>query len=116
MADFTWIADYDAGEDTTPRVLAAQFGDGYKQRAADGLNSQLRTWNWAFNTLSLAEVTAIINFFKAKGGVTEFTHDLPGITPTETVTVICPSWSRKWAGPNIYNVTAKFEEVISIGV
>lgn len=116
MADFTWIADYDAGEDSTPRVLTAQFGDGYKQRAADGLNALLRTWNWSFNNRSAAETMAIIAFLKSKNGVMEFTHDLPDSSPVETVSVICPSWSRKWVGFDTYNVTAKFEEVVTIGV
>lgn len=114
MADFTWVADYDAEESTSPRVLVAQFGDGYKQRAADGLNNQLRTWSWSFNNRSLTDASDIIDFLKAKGGVTEFTHDLPG--SGETVTVICSSWSKRWAGFDTYNVSAKFEEVISIGL
>jgi phage-related protein len=116
MAEFTWIADYDAGEDSTPRTLSAKFGDGYEQRAPDGINSLLRTWTWAFNNRSMVETGEITDFLKLKNGVTEFTHDLPGVTPTETVTVVCRGWSKRWAGFESFNVTAKFEEVISISV
>ena len=116
MAEFTWIPDYDASEDSSPRILSAKFGDGYEQRALDGLNALLRTWTWAFNGKSTSEANAIVNFLKSKAGVTEFTHDLPGVSPAETVTVVCKSWSKRWAGFDSFNVSAKFEEVISISV
>lgn len=114
MADFTWIPDYDMEEATMPRILQAQFGDGYRQRAADGLNNMLRNWSVAFNNRSKAEAQAIIDFFKARQGVTEFTYQLAD--STEVVTVTCKSWSRRWAGFDTYNVTCKFDEEVSIGV
>jgi phage-related protein len=47
-----------------PRVLRAQFGDGYSQRAGDGLNTRRRTYELSWETLTLAEVNSILGFFE----------------------------------------------------
>lgn len=111
MADFTWVADYAANESSVPRVLEAPFGDGYVQRGVDGLNALLRVWSWSFNTVPTSEANAIIDFLKLKAGVLPFSHDIPG--SGETVNVICKSWTKQWAGFEVYNITAKFEEQVT---
>ena len=42
---------YDRGIQQTPapRVLKAQFGDGYEMRVRDGINNTPRTWALSFN-------------------------------------------------------------------
>lgn len=112
MADFTWIPDYGGAEDSMPKVLSAAFGDGYVQQLPDGLNSLLRTWSWSFNDRSPADTTDIVNFLKAKGGYLQFTHVVP--ETSETVTVICSSWSKRWSAFNTYNISVKFVEQVQI--
>lgn len=48
-----------------PRVLKAQFGDGYSQRAGDGLNTRRRTYELTWETLIRTEIDDIVGFFEA---------------------------------------------------
>ncbi|MFD3231647.1 phage tail protein [Rahnella aceris] len=45
---FTWRTQKSAQGTDTVRTLQAQFGDGYKQIAANGINASAETWslNW----------------------------------------------------------------------
>ena len=40
---------------STPRVLTAKFGDGYEQRAVDGINNLAETYTLTFKTRPKAE-------------------------------------------------------------
>lgn len=74
MADlliFQWQPDYGAECDVTPSVLTAQFGDGYSQDIAVGLNSTAQSWILSFNRKP-QEADAIFNFIQNMGGVTRF--------------------------------------------
>ncbi|KLC04495.1 hypothetical protein TB9_17840 [Xanthomonas perforans] len=42
---FTWPVRLEASGTATFAVRAAQFGDGYRQTSADGLNSKRQSWN-----------------------------------------------------------------------
>lgn len=61
----------------TPRVLRAQFGDGYTQEAGDGINALLPTWELVYDpihatsgtTPTLATISA---FFAAQQGFAKF--------------------------------------------
>ena len=53
---------------TTPKVLTAQFGDGYSQRLIDGINPLAETIDVTFNTRDKGEIDHIISFFESKGG------------------------------------------------
>jgi phage-related protein len=110
MADFTWVPDYDAQEQTEPVLLEARFGDGYVVSAPDGINNMLRSWSFAFNNVSEEMAADIITFLRTKGGWNRFTFTLPQITPAETVLVVCKSWSKVYSGYKSYNITCKFEE------
>lgn len=63
--------DLSYGTDMTQqmRVRRVQFGDGYSQRAEDGLNAQPQEWrlNWAAIPDATAEALRL--FFKERGGV-----------------------------------------------
>ena len=55
----------------TPRVLRNDFGDGYSQRAADGLNYVPQVWElkWELNG---ADSDTLIAFFVSHGSHTTF--------------------------------------------
>lgn len=61
----------------TPRTKVANFGDGYTQRAADGLNYQDRTAILSWPDLTQAQFAAINSFFEAHSGGTPFFYTLP---------------------------------------
>lgn len=86
---FTFVPVYGASDETQTRVKTAQFGDGYQQRAGDGINNVLRAWNLTFSktTNDMASITA---FLENEGGVTSFLWTPPrgnqGLW-------ICQSWN-----------------------
>ena len=55
MATFPVATEYErsTGYEVSFRSLEAQFGDGYRQRGADGINPERQTWR--ITTLPLDE-------------------------------------------------------------
>ena len=111
---------------TQPRVLTAQFGDGYSQRLIDGINPLQETINVSFKTREKAEIDHIISFFESKGGVTAFTftvdqqyYSSPGTSSETDVTssdelalnVICSSWNKTHDYGDYWSATATFTRV-----
>ena len=91
-----------------PRVRSVKFGDGYEQRAADGLNSDMRKYSLNFTGRSSAESTAILSFLEAQGGVTSFDYTHPGDSSRK---FICRSWKATDTGYNVKSVSSEFEQV-----
>lgn len=54
------------------RFIISQYGDGYEQRAAIGINSMFMTWDIQWNMLSLEERNTLMSFFNAHGRVKSF--------------------------------------------
>jgi len=68
---FSWCPKSDLVGDETFRVLTAQFGDGYKQTAGDGINTAVQSWPVQF-TGGAAYITEIRDFLRAHRGVKPF--------------------------------------------
>ncbi|WP_426730246.1 phage tail protein [Myxococcus faecalis] len=83
MERFSFTPDYGAQQQTQPRILKAQFGDGYAQRAEDGLRATLLRWALQFNARRKAEADAIEAFLVAHRGVLPFEF----VAPTSAWTV-----------------------------
>ena len=111
---------------TTPKVLTAQFGDGYSQRLIDGINPLKETINVTFNTRDKGEIDHIISFFESKGGVSSFTFTVnqqyyasPGVTSETDVTssdelalkVVCSAWNKTYNYGDYWSATATFVRV-----
>lgn len=112
MTDFNYLPEsFDETADFA--VDRIKFGDGYVQRIPQGINNGLRKWSVSFGDKSLAEATAIVDFFVSKMGSISFTWRPP--TFTADVRVVCPSYSRPIQnrfinGAFVYNIRASFEE------
>lgn len=91
-----------------PRVLRADFGDGYVQRTGDGLNALSRKLEATFQALTNTEADAILSFFEDRKGYLPFLWTLPGeATPRQW---IAKSWRRTFSGKGIAEITAGLEE------
>lgn len=77
MERFPFTPDYGAQQQTQPRVLKAQFGDGYAQRTEDGLHAVLQRWALQFNARRKSEADAIEAFLRARRGVESFEFVAP---------------------------------------
>jgi phage-related protein len=49
------------------RILSAQFGNGYRQVAKDGLNSEIDKWSLQFAPLTGADLTTMNDFLASVG-------------------------------------------------
>ena len=82
------IPDKTLAKASSPNVLVAQFGDGYQQRIATGLNSIKETFTTSFNNRPKAEADDIDAFFSAKKGVTAFNFTYPDTNSTSAATAV----------------------------
>jgi len=103
---FTWNPRYNAAVARTPRIYMAQFGDGYCQRVAHGINTQPRIYNLSFQLIA-SEIDAIDAFLIARNGVESFIW----VPPTGgTGLWLCPTWTRA-SEAGFDTITATFNEV-----
>lgn len=107
MQTFTWCPAYGVTMTKTPRVKRAVFGDGYMQRATDGINAQPRSFSVTFNKKS-GTVTDIEAFLASMGAVEPFLW-IP--FDAKLGAFICSSWNLSRTGPNAGTLTAQFDEV-----
>lgn len=92
--------------DSEPRRKVSQFGDGYQQRRAEGLNPLLRKYSLNFN-LKHTQAVILDRFFATHGGVTAFHfHDENGVL----IKAVCPKW-KKTKGKTHTQFACEFEEV-----
>lgn len=109
MSTFTWTPDFGASAAYKPRVRTAQFGDGYQQRVADGINTGQDAWNLTFAIRTNSEAAEILAFLNARGGVEAF--DWTPLLESTAIRVVCREWNRTLDRHNQNTVTAKFERV-----
>ena len=109
MALFTWNPDANVGPDHEPRIREAKFGDGYSQRAQDGLNADMETLPLSFTGRVKSEIVAIDAFLQNKGAVTSFTF----VSPLDGVTksYICKKWSPRVNSSPVASLTCVFSQV-----
>ena len=108
MADvFPFTVDAGTNGATTFRVKKAQFGDGYTQRAQDGINSSTRKWNITVAERYAFEMQPIKDFLDARAGARSFLW-----TPPNGVQgfYICEGYSESPAVAGLTTLTAVFEE------
>ena len=84
-----------SGYETTLRSLIAQFGDGYKQVAADGINTASRRWRLVTEPLETADYDTVDAFLRDNAGTT-FTWTPP--LEADTVEVTCEAFSTAYVG------------------
>jgi phage-related protein len=107
MPTFDVIPSYAIDVETTPRVRVARFGDGYEQRAAEGINRLPRRWSLRFVRHD-DELDAIEAFLAARGGVEAFDWTPPKGAAGKWV---CRSWRRSLTQPGFGEISCTFEEV-----
>jgi phage-related protein len=107
MATFNWVP-VSASKTQTPRVRSAQFGDGYSQRTADGINNKPREWQLTF-TQRKTYIDAINTFLDTRSGVESFDWTDP---EGHTAKYVCASWNRSLNGTDVVStLAATFTEV-----
>lgn len=104
--------DYGSSAQKKPRVLTSNFGDGYSQRAAAGINPLSQVWQLSWSALSTTDANTLDAFFVAKGGHTAFLWTPP--RESTALKWICQEWSRSISHPNNDSITATFIQVFDL--
>lgn len=104
---FTWRASGPSAQgDVTLRARTAQFGDGYKQVAADGINNKQQTWPMKF-VGNEARIHEIVAFIDRHAGYKSFYWTPPmGVQGLYRIAQYTPAVE---AG-GVYSCTATFEQ------
>lgn len=97
---------------TTCRVLKSSFGDGYVQRAPDGLNNVSKTMDFVWTGLTSANADRIIEFLEDQEGSTAFYFTLP--RTTTKLKWICSEWEYTWEEGEAATISATFEQVFDL--
>jgi phage-related protein len=103
---FTWKPLRDPVGTVALRVLKAQFGDGYQQTAADGINNKTQSWPLQFRGKAV-KVTPIRDFLDARQGYQSFFWTPPlGVQGYYR----CTDYTLRPLGAGNYELTATFEQ------
>ena len=105
---------YDRGiqQDEKPRVLKAQFGDGYEMRVRDGINNTPRSWGLTFNNRTKEDIDKLYKFMNTLAEVDTAKLTVPNsVDGEETVTVILQGYSRTLTYDNFYTLVCSAREV-----
>ncbi|NLS04619.1 phage tail protein [Rhizobium sp. P32RR-XVIII] len=100
-----------SSQDVTARVLKAQFGNGYVERAADGIHSITGEFQMTIENLPRRDVQTIDAFFRERGGYKAFYFTPPGEASPRLWT--CEKWRIAHADATYDTVSATFSEVFT---
>lgn len=104
---------YGTAQATELRVLEANFGDGYRQVAADGLNSVRARWSVVWENYPQDDVFILAKFLKERRGFESFLWTAPG--DEEEKRWLCKTLEGPTpAGFESYSLQASFEEVFTL--
>lgn len=108
---FIWAPSYNPSKKVEAKVKQIQFGEGYRQIIADGINNTLLKVDVIFEGRDTYETGAIIHFLNARQGGETFIW----IPPSPYAAVKrwkCLSWSDDQPFYDNYAIRAPFEEVL----
>ena len=95
-------------------VFKAEFGDGYEQRVANGINNNKQQFEMAFMTRPKDEIDDIVDFFASKKGTTAFDFTFANSNESgneETVKVVIEKWTQTWKYDDYYDLKATARRV-----
>jgi len=105
-----WNPSFDSSINHEPRTNYIQFGDGYFQREANGVNHQQIILNATFQEIPDNEAKSLMSFFEYKGGVGKFKMTLPTPYGGEKL-YVAKNWKHNFNGYNRNNIDTLFIEV-----
>ena len=111
MATFPSITpSYGAQKQSSPKVSATQFNDGYIHRVKFGMNIDPKTWNLTWANISETDADTISVFFEARASDGE-SFDWTPIGEATSYKFICPTWTKSIPYKNRATIQASFIQV-----
>lgn len=108
---FTWRSSYKFSNDSVPRIRKIQLGDGYVQRASDGINNILMNITFPFTNIDINQYTAILHFLTIRKGVESFVFVPPAPNNIQKL-FVCEKWTHSQVFYNNYEINATFIESV----
>ena len=90
------------------KIKSVEFGDGYTQQMPDGLNFRRFNFSLRWENIDTTQKDTIDDFLVARGGYQTFLWYNP--EDLTTYKVKCKEWTVEYVNPNVWNVTATFEQ------
>jgi phage-related protein len=109
MAVFDWAETNATSLSAEARVRTMVLGDGYEQRAPDGLNPVRQTWQLSFEGSDNAAADAMVAFWHTHAGAAAF--DWTPLWAATPIRVVCAAWSRAPATADTSDLSATFRQV-----
>lgn len=98
------------------RTREVDFGDGYSQRAGDGLNSEFRTFNFNWEGITSDQAQEIEDFIIEQAGYRAFKYTLPDEEIERLWRPDPKSYKKMYGNGGLYNVSFMAKEVFDIDV
>lgn len=106
---FKWSTLTESSTQRKPRSRKVSFGDGYEQRAVDGLNSNLSSFSVRFRERANV-IDEIEQFLIDHAGVKSFYYAQK--KSQNPVLCVCEEWSRLDIDFQSSEISATFREVV----
>ena len=108
-----FIPDKTLTRSTRPQKYEANFGDGYQQRLAKGINNLKEEYRVSFKTRPKEVIDDLVDFIDSLNGVTNFSFTVPDSNNggETTIKVICDDYSKNYEFDNYYTFTGTFKRV-----
>jgi len=118
-ADITVSVDRGFSRQISNSLLTAKFGDGYEQRALNGINTKQEQISVSFNNRDYKEGNLIAAFFDLKAGLNfnltvTNTKDVESSSPTETtetIKVTCDEYNLVYVNDSAVSIQTTFRRV-----
>lgn len=110
-ATFLWVPDDPQQISSATRITAVQFGDGYQQRRADGINTLDTSIMLTFDHRTKAEIDAIEQFLLATNGTASFEITLPIGNTVRVVLKDQQPWQRSDHSAGLASLTLTLARV-----
>jgi phage-related protein len=95
------------------RVNVAQFGDGYRQTAIDGINADVSTVDVAWNNVTAQAKDEIYSFLKTRFKRDPFLFRMPDWPQAEIV--YCTAITKTYVNKYMWSVTATLQRAAYLG-
>jgi phage-related protein len=103
---FTWCAKIEPVGQVDFRVKSSKFGDGYEQRAQDGINNKSQSWPLTF-VAKEAQIKEIRDFLDRQAGASPFYWTAP---LADQLLYRCKTYQITPMGADMYTLSATFEQ------
>ncbi|MEY2687699.1 MAG: hypothetical protein RL375_1897 [Pseudomonadota bacterium] len=113
MAVFDWVESAGTALEEAPRVARTQFGDGYEERAPDGLNPITQSWQLQFTGIDREVASDIVAFWRARinAAAGQEAFDWTPLWHVDAIRVTCSRWTvTQDQTPETVSITATFKQ------